>query len=57
MRNSDPDDDRKVTVKPLKDNKDKILVVDDEKMIRWSLAKRCGVGATSPFRLKLRVLA
>src|SRR4030095_16957447 len=39
MRNSDPDDDRKVTVKPLKDNKDKILVVDDEKMIRWSLGE------------------
>jgi two-component system response regulator AtoC len=28
-----------VTVKPLKDNKDKILVVDDEKMIRWSLGE------------------
>ena len=28
-----------MTVKPLKDNKDKILVVDDEKMIRWSLGE------------------
>jgi DNA-binding NtrC family response regulator len=28
-----------VKEKPLKDNKDKILVVDDEKMIRWSLGE------------------
>src|SRR6185503_16431023 len=31
--------DWKVKDKPLKDNKQKILVVDDEKMIRWSLGE------------------
>jgi two-component system, NtrC family, response regulator AtoC len=39
VRNSNPDDDRKVADKLLKDNNDKILVVDDEKMIRWSLGE------------------